>query len=201
MPGGGSDCRRWLGRCACDRPLNPRPLASTRASIRSRPPPLSIANTRITGFVGITQKGPMNEPTRARRTGTSSSSSSATTTDTYTSRLGLRRSSRTAGPTAGWCASPTARRAGEARRLEHAACAEHVQADDWNKPSLKIRALNEGRWGNTIWFRCVHAPGAQRAAHPRPRHRLGRGARQRRRAASRSARWSGSSTARTPTSS
>ena len=28
------------------------------------PPPLSIANTRISGFVGITQKGPMNEPTR-----------------------------------------------------------------------------------------------------------------------------------------
>src|SRR6201990_2181347 len=28
------------------------------------PPPLSIANTRITGFVGITQKGPMNEATR-----------------------------------------------------------------------------------------------------------------------------------------
>ena len=45
--------------------------------------------------------------------------------------------------------------------LDHAACAEHVQIDDWNKPSLKIRALNEGTWGNTIWFRCVHAPGAQ----------------------------------------
>src|SRR5262245_2051446 len=28
------------------------------------PPPLSIANTRITGCVGLTQKGPMNEPTR-----------------------------------------------------------------------------------------------------------------------------------------
>src|ERR1041384_1587689 len=28
------------------------------------PPPLSIANTRIAGFVSITQKGPMNEPVR-----------------------------------------------------------------------------------------------------------------------------------------
>ena len=27
-------------------------------------PPMSIANTRITGFVGVTQKGPMNEATR-----------------------------------------------------------------------------------------------------------------------------------------
>src|SRR5207237_10114618 len=50
---------------------------------------------------------------------------------------------------------------GELPGLDHAACAEHVQIDDWNKPSLKIRALNEGTWGNTIWFRCVHAPGAQ----------------------------------------
>ena len=28
------------------------------------PPPLSISNTRIAGFVGTTQKGPMNVPTR-----------------------------------------------------------------------------------------------------------------------------------------
>src|SRR5688500_20083799 len=27
-------------------------------------PPLSIANTRIAGFIGTTQKGPVNEPTR-----------------------------------------------------------------------------------------------------------------------------------------
>ena len=45
--------------------------------------------------------------------------------------------------------------------IDHAACAEHVQIDDWNKPSLKIRALDEGEWGNTIWFRCIHTPGAQ----------------------------------------
>ncbi|HET9989266.1 MAG TPA: phage tail sheath C-terminal domain-containing protein [Kofleriaceae bacterium] len=50
---------------------------------------------------------------------------------------------------------------GELPTVDHAACAEHMQIDDWNKPSLKIRALNEGTWGNTIWFRCVHAPGAQ----------------------------------------
>src|ERR1051325_7708918 len=49
---------------------------------------------------------------------------------------------------------------GELPGLDHAACAEHVQIDDWNKPSLKIRALNEGTWGNMIWFRCVHTSGA-----------------------------------------
>jgi hypothetical protein len=36
-----------------------------------------------------------------------------------------------------------------------------VQTDDWDKPSLKIRALNEGEWGNAIWFKCVHESGAQ----------------------------------------
>jgi hypothetical protein len=50
--------------------------------------------------------------------------------------------------------------AGEQPGADHASCAEHVQADDWNKPSLRIRALNEGTWGNQIWFKCVHAPGA-----------------------------------------
>jgi uncharacterized protein len=44
---------------------------------------------------------------------------------------------------------------------DHAASAEHVQLDDWNKPSLKICALNEGDWGNAIWVRCLHAPAAQ----------------------------------------
>ena len=36
----------------------------------------------------------------------------------------------------------------------------HIQVDDWNKPSLKIRAFNEGVWGNNIWVKCEHAQGA-----------------------------------------
>ena len=123
------------------------------------PPPLSIANTRITGFIGVTQKGPMNEATRL------------TNWDEFVEIFGQTQDSYTSdslfgffknGGTDCWivrvahCAPK-----GELPGLEHASCAEHVQIDDWNKPSLKIRALNEGTWGNTIWFRCVHAPGAQ----------------------------------------
>jgi hypothetical protein len=122
------------------------------------PPPLSIANTRITGFVGVTQKGPMNEPTRL------------TNWDEFVELFGQGHESYTSdsvygffknGGTDCWvvrvahCAPK-----GELAGMDHASCAEHVQIDDWNKPSLKIRALNEGTWGNTIWFRCVHAPGA-----------------------------------------
>jgi hypothetical protein len=122
------------------------------------PPPLSIANTRITGFVGITEKGPMNEPTRLAQW------------DEFVEIFGTAGDSYTAasvygffknGGTDCWivrvahCAPR-----GELPGLDHASCAEHVQNDDWNKPSLKIHALNEGAWGNSIWFRCVHTPGA-----------------------------------------
>src|SRR5512138_110508 len=122
-------------------------------------PALSIANTRITGFVGITQKGPMNEPTRLSNW------------DEFIEIFGYTPESYTSdsvygffknGGTDAWVVrvahNPPK---GELPGIDHAAHAEHVQIDDWNKPSLKIRALNEGTWGNTIWFRCVHAPGAQ----------------------------------------
>ncbi len=123
------------------------------------PPPLSIANTRITGFVGITQKGPMNEATRLANWDEFVETFGATS-DSYTSDAvyGFFKN----GGTDCWvvrvahCAPK-----GEVPGLDHAACAEHVQIDDWNKPSLKIRALNEGTWGNQVWFKCVHAPGAQ----------------------------------------
>jgi uncharacterized protein len=123
------------------------------------PPPMSIANTRITGFIGVTQKGPMNEPVRL------------TQWDEFVEIFGQTPDSYTTdavygffknGGTDAWvvrvahCAPK-----GELPGLEHASCAEHVQIDDWNKPSLKILSLNEGTWGNAIWFRCVHAPGAQ----------------------------------------
>jgi hypothetical protein len=123
------------------------------------PPPLTIANTRITGFVGITQKGPMNEATRL------------TNWDEFVEQFGTTNESYMHdsvhgffqnGGTDCWvvrvahCAP-----GGELPGLDHASCAEHIQIDDWNKPSLKIRALNEGVWGNQIWFRCVHAAGAQ----------------------------------------
>src|SRR5262245_17157799 len=123
------------------------------------PPPLTIANTRITGFVGLTEKGPMNEATRLQNWdelveifGTGG--------DSYTAQsvFGFFRN----GGTDCWvvrvahCAPK-----GEVPGADHAECAEHVQVDDWNKPSLKIRALNEGTWGNQIWFKCVHAAGAQ----------------------------------------
>lgn len=123
------------------------------------PPPMSVANTRIAGFIGITQKGPMNVPTRIQNWD-EFQAIYGYTDDSYTSDAvcGFFRN----GGSDCWVVRVAHMPpAGEAAGLDHAACAEHVQADDWSKPSLKIRALDEGSWGNAIWFRCVHAPGAQ----------------------------------------
>lgn len=122
------------------------------------PPPLTIANTRITGFVGITQKGPMNEAVRLANWD-EFLETFGSTTDSYMadSVFGFFKN----GGSDCWVVR-VAHNApkGEQPGLDHASCAEHVQVDDWNKPSLRIRALNEGTWGNQIWFKCVHAPGA-----------------------------------------
>lgn len=122
-------------------------------------PAMSIANTRIAGFVGITQKGPMNEPTRLGNW------------DEFLEIFGYTQDSYTSdsvfgffknGGTECWVVRVAHNPArGEVAGIDQAASAEHVQVDDWNKSALKIRALNEGSWGNAIWVRCVHAPAAQ----------------------------------------
>jgi hypothetical protein len=122
-------------------------------------PAMSIANTRITGFVGITQKGPMNEPTRLGNW------------DEFLEIFGYTQDSYTSdsvygffknGGTDCWIVRVAHNPAtGELASIDQAASAEHVQVDDWNKPTLKIRALNEGSWGNAIWVRCAHAQAAQ----------------------------------------
>jgi uncharacterized protein len=121
-------------------------------------PALEIADTRITGFVGLAQKGPLNEPTRIINW------------DEYVETFGYDTEHYLSDAVYaffrnGGTACYVVRVAhvppdGELAGVDHAACAEHVQVDDWNKPSLRIRALNEGRWGNLIWVKCLHATGA-----------------------------------------
>jgi hypothetical protein len=52
-------------------------------------------------------------------------------------------------------------RPGEKEKPEHAACAERIMKDGWDKPTLRVRALNEGRWGNNIWVRCQQTTAAR----------------------------------------
>jgi len=122
-------------------------------------PAMQIANTRIAGFVGITQKGPMNEPTRLSNW------------DEFLEIFGYTQDSYTSdsvygffknGGTDCWVVRVAHTAApGTQPAIDQASSAEHEQLDDWSKPTLKISALNEGSWGNAIWVRCAHAPAAQ----------------------------------------
>ena len=97
------------------------------------PPPITIANTRIAGIVGITEKGPMNEATRLKAW------------DEFVELYGYTPSSYTAdavygffknGGTDCWVVRVAHMpEAGELAGMDHAACAEFVQMDDWSKPS------------------------------------------------------------------
>jgi len=128
------------------------------------PPPMSIANTRIAGFVGTTQKGPMNEPTRL------------TTWDEFLEIFGYSSESYTSesvhgffrnGGTDCWVVR-VAHNAphGEDPQMEHASCAEHVQADDWSKPSLKIPRAQRGHVGKPDLVPLRAYAGSTGAAHP-----------------------------------
>src|SRR5687768_2098603 len=109
-------------------------------------PALEAADTRITGFVGLTQKGPLNLATRIQNW------------DEFVETFGYSNEHYLSdgvhaffrnGGTACWVVRVAHMPAkGDPLTIDHAACAEQVQNDDWNKPSLRVRSLNEGRWGN-----------------------------------------------------
>jgi len=135
-----------------------RPPGVYAAFIDPARPPLEIADTRITGFVGLSLKGPLNQPVRIANWD-EYVETFGYTSDHYLSDA-VYAFFRNGGSACHVVRVAHVPPAGEEAGVDHAACAEHVQPDDWNKPSLRIRALNEGRWGNLIWVKCQHATGA-----------------------------------------
>jgi len=121
-------------------------------------PALAIADTRVTGIVGLTQKGPINVPTRVANWD-EFLESFGYSDEFYTSDSVYAHFRNGGGPC--WVTRVAHMPAdGEALGIDHAACAELVQPDDWKKPTLRIRALDEGKWGNSIWVKCEHKTGA-----------------------------------------
>ena len=103
-------------------------------------PPLSSADTRVAGMVGLSQRGPLNVPVRV------------SSWDEFVEVFGVDTQHYLTGSAYGyfrnggqvlWVVRVAHVPAGNAARTEaHAAAAEHVQLDRWKKPTLRIRALD-----------------------------------------------------------
>lgn len=121
--------------------------------------PLVRADTRVAGFIGISQRGPLGSPRRISSwdeflevygyDGTHYLSDSV---ESFFRNGGhachVVRIAHTPAP-------------GAPSTVEHASPAELVALDDWNKPGLRVLAHSEGRWGNHIWVSFNHSTGAK----------------------------------------
>ena len=115
-------------------------------------------DTRVAGFIGIAQRGPLDVPRRI------------SSWDEYLEVYGndttfyLTRSVeayfRNGGLVCWVVRVAHLPRDGKPRGVQHAIAAELVALDDWGKPGLRVLANSEGKWGNHIWVSFQHSTGA-----------------------------------------
>jgi len=117
--------------------------------------PLAIADTSIVGFVGLAQKGPINVPTRIGNWEEFVEIYGFTANHYLTASV--EAFFRNGGTD---CYIVRVAHLSEEGSADDAAVAAHVVNDGWNKPTLRVTALNEGEWGNGIWIRFVQNTGA-----------------------------------------
>jgi len=129
-----------------------RPPGVYPATEEPRAKPLTVSDTRVAGFVGVSAKGPLDEPRLLAGWNEF--------VDTYGHANGEGYLGRAVegfflnGGSSCYVVRIAHRpKSGELVTPEHASCAEWVAKDGWDKPTLRVRALNEGRWGNNIWVR------------------------------------------------
>jgi hypothetical protein len=136
-----------------------RPPGVYPASDEIRAAGISIADTRICGFVGLASKGPLDEPRRI------------TGWNEFVEVYGFSTEGYLARAVEGFFLNGgkvcyvvrVAHRpkSGEASGPQHASSAERIVKDGWEKPTLAVRALNEGRWGNAVWVRFTQSTSAK----------------------------------------
>jgi hypothetical protein len=136
-----------------------RPPGVYPAADEPRAKPLTVSDTRVAGFVGLAARGPLDEPVLLGGWnefldvyGHSNESYLARSVEGFFLNGGsscyVVRVAHRAQP-------------GATPGPEHAACGERIVKDGWDKPTLRVRAMNEGRWGNNIWVRCQQATAAR----------------------------------------
>jgi uncharacterized protein len=118
-----------------------------------------LGDTRVAGFVGLAAKGPLDVPMRI------------TSWDEFVEiygnvDVGYLSNSVEGFFLNGGLACYVVRVAHSARNgvtpdFEHAYSAERVIQDAFDKPTLRVRARSEGRWGNNIWVRFAQNTGAK----------------------------------------
>lgn len=136
-----------------------RPPGVYHTGFSSRITPLTVANTHIAGFVGVAHKGPLDTPRML--------SSWAEFVEIYgqSSEGFLARSVEgfflNGGKSCYVVRIARRPREGEALGPQHAVPAERMLKDGWDKETLRVLALNEGRWGNSIWVRTGRSTAAK----------------------------------------
>ncbi len=120
---------------------------------------VALTDTRTAGFVGLTVKGPLDEPVRIA------------SWDEFVEVFGdgdigyLARAVEgffVNGGSRCYVVRVAHRARGETKPgPEHAYSAERIIRDGWDKPTLAVRAKSEGRWGNNVWVRFAHSVGAK----------------------------------------
>jgi len=136
-----------------------RPPGVYHTEVGARAATIGIADTHIAGFVGIANKGPLDVPRFLQ--------SWAEFVEVY----GGSNEGHLARAVEGFFLNGgracyvvrVARRPrdGSEPGPEHAAPAERVIKDAWDKYTLRVFAINEGRWGNNIWVRFAQTTGAK----------------------------------------
>ncbi len=116
------------------------------------------ADTRVAGFIGIAQRGPLDVP---RRISSWDEYVEVYGTDTsfYLTRS-VEAYFRNGGQVCWVVRIAHLPRDGKPRGVQHACAAELVGIDDWGKPGLRVLANSEGKWGNHIWVSFQHSTGA-----------------------------------------
>jgi hypothetical protein len=128
-----------------------RPPGVYPAADEPRAKPLTVADTRVAGFVGLAARGPLDEPVLIR-SWTEFLDIYGHSTESYLARS-IEGFFTNGGSSCYVVRIAHRAKSDEKAGPEHSSCSERLVKDGWDKPTLRVRAMNEGRWGNNIWVR------------------------------------------------